>query len=186
MKKLKILVFDDNKVNRAAAKAQLKAHKLTVVSTYDEAEELLRVEDYEDEKVIYPDFDVVLTDLLVPASGLGSCDHLVGEEMPVGIFIALLAAKNNVKKVAVLTDSNHHEHPASSCLDAFNAGEVEPTAFTVGNGKIILTNNRNWIGNFYPDDLTTPLGWEEVEKKKRPTVIAKDWSSLLEYLLEQK
>jgi len=38
---MKILVFDDNKTNREAAKAQLKGHDLTVVGTYDEARKML-------------------------------------------------------------------------------------------------------------------------------------------------
>lgn len=84
---LNILVFDDSEANREAAKAQLKGHRLTVVETYQAAQELLVSGD------VF--FDVVLSDLLVPASGQSQGPNgqsFVGQEMPVGIFIGLLAA----------------------------------------------------------------------------------------------
>lgn len=70
----------------------------------------------------YPDFDVVLTDLLVPASRQaqgGEGEKLVGKEMPLGTTIALLALMVGVKNVAVVTDTNHHHHPASAAFDCF-------------------------------------------------------------------
>ncbi len=199
---MKILVFDDNATNCNAAQAQLQGHDLTVVGTYDEAQELVRTKtDYDKAKQliaegveygeaykqtkIYPDFDVVLVDLLVPASAQsqgGSGMNHVGKELPLGVFIGLLAAKNGVKKVAVFTDSDHHSHPASACFDCFNEGECEPTSFAVGGGQVMLSNTRNWVDYFDPQDLGTALKYEEYDKRA-DKVRAKNWKSLLEYLL---
>ncbi|MCX6716009.1 MAG: hypothetical protein NT077_03250 [Candidatus Taylorbacteria bacterium] len=223
---MKILVFDDNKINQAAARAQLgKDHDLTVVGTYDQAQELLKPQyDYKkasaalkeqfgdfspyrsndeamkaryfaaakvaDEQVTtYPDFDVVLTDLLVPASeqAQGSKGlEFAGEEMPVGIFIGLLAAvKGHAKFVAVFTDSDHHSHPASACFDVFNEGECKPTLFTVGSSKVLLSNTRNWVNQFDPKDLGKALKYEECSDRT-DTIRAKNWATLLEYLISAK
>ena len=220
---MRILVFDDSQIHRAAAQAQLKDHDLTAVGTYDEAQKLLTPQfDYEkqsatlksqfgdfnpyrsddeaqkaayfaaekvanEQATTHPDFEVVLSDLLVPASkqaqGPNGSSH-VGKEMPVGIFIGLLAAvRARAKYVAVFTDSSHHDHPAAACFDAFNhvGGESTPTAFTVEGSKVLLSNTRNWVGKFDPQDLTRPLEYEEY-KKRTDTVTAKNWAALLEYL----
>jgi len=230
---MKVLVFDDNAVNRAAAQAQLKDHDLTVVNTYDEAQELLSrhvdwkkaqaiLESQRDDLSTYyrsngktkfdeyfaakkkmaeeqatPYFDIVLSDLLVPASkqaqgqmGRG------GEEMPVGIFIGLLAAvKARAKYVAVFTDSNHHEHPASACFDAFG-GESKPKSFKVEDSTVLLCNNRSWVSLFSAEDMSKEVAVEtsmntsyaEAERKllsDGKAVRAKNWAALLEYLIKQ-
>lgn len=218
---MRIMVLDDNQINRAAAQAQLKDHDLTVVGTYDEAQKQLTPQcNYEkvsttlkrefgdfkpycsDDKLInaayfaaekaankqattYPNFDVVLSDLLVPASGKSQgSKELVGREMPVGIFIGLLAAvKAHVKYVAVFTDSDHHSHPASACFDIFNDfDEGNPLAFKVEDSKVILCNARIWVDYFDPRDLSKPLEYEEC-RKRSDTVRAKNWAALLAHLL---
>jgi len=218
---MRILVFDDNQTHRAAAQAQLKDHDLTVVGTYDEAQELLTPQfDYEKASAIlkgqfgdfnpyrsddeakkaeyfaaqkvaneqattYPNFDIVLTDLLVPASrqAQGSME-LVGKEMPVGIFIGLVAAvRARAKYVAVFTDSDHHSHPASACFDVFNhdGGESDPTAFMVEGSKVLLSNTRDWVNKYDPQDLSKALEYKEYSKRS-DTVRAKNWAALLAYL----
>lgn len=221
--KLNVLVFDDSKIHRAAAQAQLKEHNLTVVGTYDETQELITPKlDYKraegivrkefpdfkpydngvskeqrdayqaawkranQEATTYPTFDVVLTDLLVPASKQAQGPdgyQFIGQEMPVGVFIALLAAaKGKVKHVAVFTDSDHHSHPASACFDRFNEGEGNPTPFMVNGCKFLLSNSRGWVNHFDPNDLAKELKYEEY-KGRSDTVRAKNWKALLDYLL---
>lgn len=221
---MKILVFDDNPIHRAAAVAQLGVgHDLTVVGTYDEAQKLTlphfdwekadwilkkqfgdfnayrsdddaKKKEYFHAKEVaqktattYPDFDVVLTDLLVPASDQQQASYeLVGSEMPVGIFIGLLAAvKGRAKFVAVFTDSDHHAHPASACFDRFNAGESTPTPFMVEGSKFLLSNTRNWVEYFDPNDLSKPLEYEQY-KGRTDTVRTKNWTALLKYLLGEQ
>lgn len=142
----------------------------------------------DEQATTYPNFDVVLTDLLVPASRQSQSPdsrlRFAGQEMPVGIFIGLLAAvRGNVRHVAVFTDSNHHSHPASACFDAFNYyyGPAEPLVFMVDQCKTILCNG-GWICHFDPHDLTRPLEYKEWSKRS-DTIIVKDWAGLLNYLL---
>ncbi len=140
----------------------------------------------------YPNFDVVLTDLLVPPSTLQQGQDMPlrfpKEEMPVGIFIGLLGAvKAGAKYVAVFTDSSHHAHPASACFDAFSrhpGEEWQPAAFSVGETKFILCNNRGWVRKYDPSDLSKPLEGEAAYNRT-DTVRAKNWEALLEYLLVQ-
>lgn len=188
---MKILVIDDNQVHLDAAKAQLVGHELTLVATYDQGQELLRDAH---------DFEVVLADLLMPASSQQMAPKskgLAGQEMPVGIFLALLAAKNGARLVAVHSDSCHHSHPASACFDAFSRffwgepgskhsgwshDECEPHALAVGGGKLILSNNRNWVHNVNPDNLLEQVSYKERDAGKS-FVRAKDWKAVLDYLL---
>lgn len=167
---------------------------------WDTKDEAKKQEYYAAEKVAreqatrYPDFDVVLTDLLMPASSQ-SCrsSPLAGTEMPVGIFLALLAANNGAKYVAVFTDSDHHSHPASACFDAFNSrGEDNPVPFTVGGAKVVLCNDRGLVKYFYPENPgrgvhANEMGSDEydaVEKGLRLGVVrSKDWRGLLDYLM---
>ena len=186
MNRLKILVFDDSEIHRQSAVLTLgKDHDLTVVGTYDEAQEALAPGvDHNKAKQLRPDllekaglsrdfnpygkdknaseadmakyeaaldksyelttsrqnFDVVLTDLLVPASRQAQGDEgkpFVGQEMPLGTTIALLALCNGVRKVAVVTDKNHHAHPASAAFDCF---ERDRGMGPVEGVKILCTN----------------------------------------------
>ena len=165
---MKILVFDDTLKHRNAAIAQLGVeHELTVAGTYDEAQ-LLLAGGYKDYQKIEPvRFEAVLVDLLVPASAQqlgGDACRFFGQEMPIGIFIALLGAvKSGAKYVAILTDSNHHQHPASACVDSFNEDNRNPTPFNIEQCKVILSNTGAWVGSD-----------------------GKNWKDLLDYLVNGK
>ncbi len=163
---MKILVIDDSKNHQDAAKAQLSGHETTVVGSYSDGCKLL---------VKKHEFEVVLVDLLMPPSDWWQKKGFTGGDMPFGIFLALLAAKNGAKYVAVFTDSNHHDHPASACLDDFNEHETCPTPFTVEGATVLFCNNRNWVNYFRPDNLA-----EKVDSG--PSVRAKNWSKVFEYL----
>ncbi len=147
----------------------------------------------------YPDFDVVMTDLLVPAPaqqmGVKGSEY-IGKQMPLGTIIALLALANGVKYVAVVTDESHHHHPASAAFDCFRNGKAR-------NRNILCTNH---IGSYvYTDTLTGKVvPWEFLntpegkQTYKRPegrsldecegiTLIeGKNWGEILEALLESK
>lgn len=187
---MKVLVIDDNGVNLKAAQAQLKDHEVVVASTYDEGEKLVRQKGH--------GFDAVLVDLLMPPSTQQlRREAYSSEEMPVGIFLALLAAKNGAKYVAVLTDSDHHSHAASACLDAFNAAEAKPTPFKVGKASVMLSNRRGWVGGqFLKEDLSVKYetDWDlwtkdreaANQKEEELSERTKDWKALLDYLISYK
>lgn len=165
---MKILVIDDSPIHQNAARKQLAAeHDLTVVGSYDEAVRLLEPcinasGRWQNGEFPKHGFDVVLTDLLMPASGMlqGKGMKFVGQEMPVGIFLALLAAKNGAKHVAVFTDSDHHAHPASACFDSFNEGKYMSVVLPVAGAQVILVNSPNLVNN---DTSVQP---KEVEEER--------------------
>lgn len=122
-----VLVFDDAEQHRQAALEQLADVNLVVADTYDRAEEL----------ILAVRFDYVLLDLLVPASAktMGNTGlQYVGQQMPLTPILAFLALSRGVKKVAVLTDAGHHDHPASAALDVLGQ------TMALGDSKVLLTN----------------------------------------------
>jgi len=163
---MKILVIDDSVKNQEAAKRQLADHELTVVGSYDEGAQEVGFRSRNQ-------YDAVLVDLLMPPSkfwmeclGGGNARAFDGKnDMPIGIFLALLAALNGgVKYVGMLTDMNHHQHPAAACVNNLNGGqwgEGEPRPHMIGNAKVVFSNNRSWIVNG-----------------------EKDWAALLGYVIE--
>lgn len=158
---MRILVFDDNPVHRAAAISQLSGHEVVVVETYDQAEEMLKKEVWSGEpNPKCQQFDVVMTDLMVPPSDQNLSNMAkevhMGKGMPLGTFIAIRAMSVGVKKVAIVTDANHHEHPASAALDDLEG-------FAAGDIKLYCTNTA-------------------VRKENGVTV--KQWWFVLERLLE--
>lgn len=180
---MKILVIEDDPTHQEAAKAQLKDHDVTVVGSYDEGQALLGAEDpYGCKMSGKHNFDAVLVDLIMPSStqmlGRGASSSL----MPVGIFLALLAARNGAKYVAVFTDSNHHDNAASACFDAFHArGAHQPKLLQVEGAKVLFCNSPNAINSFSRDDLSKKLTWSEAQKQ--PSVLAKNWLVVLDFLL---
>ncbi len=163
-----------------------KPYKSEGLTKEARAERMDFYDEVKKQATVHPDFDVVLADLLVPASEQQQGDkglRYVGKEMPIGIFIALLAAKNGTKYAAVFTDSSHHDHPVAACFDAFNDdGESNPVPFMVNGCKVILSNTRNWVQEFEPNDLTKPLVYGEY-KNRTDTVRAKNWAALLNHLI---
>jgi len=177
---MRILVIDDNAINQMAAEAQFEGQDLTVVSTYDEGRKAI-------ERGI--GYDAVLVDLLMPASGhmQGSDGRkFVGQEMPVGIFLATLAAVKGAKYVGLFTDSNHHNHPASACIDPFNEDEDHPTPFAIQNTKVVFTNNREWL-HLRADNFTGWETWSEYYKDRDngvATIDGKNWAAMLNYVVK--
>jgi CheY-like chemotaxis protein len=186
---MKILVVDDSLIHQNVARKQLGAeHDLTVVGSYDEAQLLLGGGNrYGCDKTGSHDFDVVLCDLLMPTSGQmqgSSGRDLVGQEMPVGIFLALLAAKNGAKHVAVFTDSDHHQHPASACFDAFNRLEGSPDIFQIAGANLLLCNASWWItsGTSVEPEVTTGIGTDD-STYREVCPRFKRWNFILTYMM---
>jgi CheY-like chemotaxis protein len=196
---MKILVIDDRSFNLKLAEARISDHELVTAATYNAGEELVKQQH---------DFDVVLVDLLMPASLNNQANESkhANKEMPVGIFLALLAAKNGARYVAVFTDVSHHDHPASACMDAFNLNEENPTPFKVGDAKFLLCNKREWLKAMLPDaeekerelikkchELNEEVGnkaqakiaWQEHTEFRKNNPRGKAWDLLLEYLTKE-
>jgi CheY-like chemotaxis protein len=149
----------------------------------------------------HPDFDVVLTDLLVPASRQAQGpdgSQFVGQEMPLGAVIALLALSAGVTKVAVVTDMNHHNHPASAAFDCFRGVSnkipgvsiictnrvgmvsIDEATSELVEGKFLRDDNRNDTAEGlkkYP--YVGPNNWGS----RKGLLLGKDWGGILKQLL---
>lgn len=112
---MRILLIDDSLAHRRAGKRQLEAlgHEVVVMSDYTEARRMAEQER----------FDAALIDLLMPAEtttlGPDAIKQYVGTEISVGFPLMLALAGIGIKLVAVATDTNHHNHPASAMVDWF-------------------------------------------------------------------
>lgn len=139
---MRILVIDDTQKHLDSALQTLGEHEVITCSTYDEAEDLLTDYDYAKD-CLKNKWDVVFCDLLMPAGSRaqGQGKIFVGQEMPVGWALALLAARNNIGLIAVVTDMNHHHHPASAMLDHTN-----DHIFKIDGSKVLMTNNSGRVG----------------------------------------
>jgi len=173
---MKILVIDDNPLHREAAKAQLAEHDLTIVDNYDEARKLILNGGFRISESQHS-FDVVLTDLLMPVTEKTHGNYeqgLTGQEMPLGIFLALLAIGGGAKYVGLITDANHHKNPLAACLDDFEPYKVLDF---IPETKVIFKNYGS-TKKFNPKNLAEETDdWDNY-------VWAKDWVELLNYLLE--
>lgn len=129
---MKILVIDDNPLNQTSARQTLVDHDVNVVGTHKDAHEVL---------VKSEPFDAVLCDLLMPSGGMLQGPkglEYVGQEMPVGFGLALLAVLRGAKLVAVATATTHHDHPASAMFDDFyEEGKVSmPHRFAIDGARV--------------------------------------------------
>lgn len=156
MNSMNILVVDDNAEHQASAERQLTGHNLTVVSSYSEASELLESN---------VKFDMALLDLMMPAADLRTLGKNAKEfqdkELPMGTILAFQALRAGVKKVAVLTDTNHHMHPASAAFDYL--GGSNPIPICVGDARMFFTN---YLHRIFAADLEekTSVKFEGTEK----------------------
>lgn len=120
------------------------------------------------EITVVHNFDVVLTDLLIPTEkGFG------GQEIPMGAIIALRAIAAGAKYVAIVTDANHHQNAASAAFDGF-------PQFTAGDVTVRCTNR-----------CTAEVDPISFEKRRNPDgsipsglVSVKDWARVLKELVK--
>lgn len=109
---MRILLVDDSRKHRDAGVADLTAlgHEVVALGSYSDVAKTVREQQ----------FDVALLDLLMPSEpmmlGGEGLSHL-GEPFAVGYPLAVYLAVKGIRHVAVATDTNHHNHPASALLD---------------------------------------------------------------------
>ncbi len=194
---MKILVFDDNELHRSAAVSMLgKDHELTVVGTYKEAEEAVESGRW----------DAVLTDLMTkPSDSLAMpTNHpdlisVKDTEMPLGNFIVLIAMTRGIKKIGLMTDTNHHKHPASAALDPLLAKKrigtgimdpCEPKPFVLGDIKLVFANSSSSDNAVFVNPANYECMTDEEADAKYPNredckdfLRSKNWKLLLDVLI---
>ena len=125
---MKILIVDDSMEQLEIAKRLLSEHEIVTANGWNEARKLL-IDENEDPGYSNPNnFDVVLTDMMMPGEGdgLGNTEN-VGKLVPYGFNVSMLALRCGVQKVAVVSngngqgnDGNHHQHPILWACDDLN------------------------------------------------------------------
>lgn len=164
MKKLRILVIDDTSTHLNFAKEQLsEKYDLTLASSFDEAEKILnhgghRYEEGE------PRFDVLLTDMMLPASIKG-VEKGVYPEQPYGLVFILNAMRRGIKLIGLLTNGGHHASPMHWALDMIGY-EDQQKVFKFCDTKLYC----EWLC------LS--------EKERRDNIRVKDWQKALDELLK--
>ena len=134
-------------------------------------------------------FDAVLVDLLMPAkTTTGLYDdqkYLSNVEMPVGLFLALMAAYNGTKYVVVLSNANHHSHPNIDCLNHFsnskNERSYDAIPLKINDSIVLMTNSHRWTDYFLPDDLSVPAESDGLNQPKE-SISVKYWKGVLDYM----
>ena len=145
----KILVCDDDQRHLDAAVEQLsRGHELTCVDSYEEAIGLLKPS---------TNIEVLLSDLLMPAEpyALGPQGmKFLGTSIPIGLILALRAAKVGVPLIAVVTDANHHNHPMSAAVDWLNPAywndkvtgllHIEGSRVLIAHALLLADGRKDW------------------------------------------
>lgn len=153
----KVLIVDDTQMHIEAAKKQFAGngeYGIMMASSFEEASQLIGKEH----------FDIAMTDVMMPApkDGLGreEAKKYSGESMPMGLLVALLALSNDVEKVFLVSDMNHHAHPVAWALDAFPIwGENKVTV----SSKMTLVEKGSYERVVVPElSRSTSGGWMKV------------------------
>jgi CheY-like chemotaxis protein len=109
---MKILLVDDSKQHRESGVADLNelGHEVVALKNYSDVAKAITEHQ----------FDAALLDLLMPSEpmtlGGEGLKHL-GEPFAVGYPLAVYLATKSIHFIAVGTDTNHHNHPASAMMD---------------------------------------------------------------------
>jgi CheY-like chemotaxis protein len=126
---MRILLVDDSLRHRRSGMRRLAeaGHEVVALCDYTEARERARTET----------FDAALIDLLMPAEpmtlGEEARREFVGREIGIGFPLALELSRLGIPRVAMATDTNHHNHPMSAVVDWFHS-----SAMTVNGAKVII------------------------------------------------
>ncbi len=124
----RILVIDDTSKHIESAKIGLAGHKLTTVTGYEDAMDILSKEK----------FDIVLTDLQLPMSSKSLGERFkFGELVHYGVLLMIEAARQGARHVAVVTDLSHHDDPFSAAFDHFSRFPV-----TIDGAKVMMLHAR--------------------------------------------
>lgn len=151
---MRILVVDDTQRHLDAAMQQLSGPDTEVVTlrTYSEAFKRLASTRWDTEKKGYvpneEKFDVVLTDLLMPAErGIAQDARYAGLDFPVGLMLMVRAVQAGVTLIAVVSARNHHMHPAADAMDFISSDgwhdgkPLPPTSPIKMNASWVLVTN---------------------------------------------
>ncbi len=149
---LDILIIEDTKLHKDSAKEQFPNKHIIDQFQKEKRPYLLDTADnYEQGKqkieAMQPDstYHVLLTDLMMPKGGRDTMSakgmEYIFDLMPFGFPLALLAAKQNIPYIGIVTDINHHDHPMSACIDPisgayWNDQQAKDSIYKINNSVV--------------------------------------------------
>ncbi len=160
---MRILIIEDNPQHILSAEKFAKecGHEVAMAKSYDEAEKALCGENRFGSDKPIKNFDVVLTDLMLPVSnnGMAYPEKFLGTEQPYGLTLAFTAMRLGTKAIGILSGGvNHHHHPILWALDAMGGYTGKP--FMIGDTTFLCSSTGPWIEGLEQED---------------PLYYAKDW-----------
>ncbi len=157
---MRILVIDDSKEQLEHAKDLLVLHELVTANGWESGKEAIKKGGW----------DMVLTDLSMPAIADGVGDGWEGKPTPYGFPLALFALKSGVPMVGIVSngrvagDDNHHASPILWASDSID-GEIIP--------------GRLWAFIGY----NCPAGVPEEGRRENAKMFLKDWATVVRTML---
>ena len=176
---MKILIIEDkaNHLTTAEQFAKESGHEVTIVTSYKDAEKILCGDrDYGFKQIQTCQYDVVLTDLFLPVSQEGQANKVIRDEIPYGALFVLWALRTGVKKIALLTDGDHHSDPFIWAMDPLG---VYGKPFFIGDVKLFFSS-RDFVYSkliMKQNEFTVP--------DNDPRIGCKAWDVLLNKLLAE-
>ncbi|MCK5415865.1 hypothetical protein KAI92_00380 [Candidatus Parcubacteria bacterium] len=138
----KLLVVDDNQDNLRMAKKQLAGdYYLIIAKNFSEARYIIQ-----NDKI-----DIVMTDVMMLGGRDGqlqeSAMYYANEFVPIGLVVALLALKNEIPEIYIVSDTNPHNHPVIGALDSIS-GNWSIKCFCSCNCIMIEDENGTSVKNW--------------------------------------
>jgi hypothetical protein len=168
---MRILVIEDSPANQQSARDTLSEHELTIVGSYDEAMKILQGKQK---------FDVVFTDLMMPAgmAGVnGDGKKWEGTLMPMGFGLLLLAViVSGAKYVGLVSDPSRHDHPVGNQIEVLMYSDFPQFLM---NGVVVGIYSKRFC-NFMYQEL------EEGSKYSYKLDTPKHWGNILANLLQRR
>lgn len=136
---MKVLLLEDNPENIKALQEALKGHEVALVTEVTDFFYEKGTRGYGgDKETDLSVYDAVITDVNMPA--VTDEGITMG---PIGLLIGYKALQHGVRRIWVITDSNHHEpNVISKGFDLFNGGAgAAKECVLYGERKMLLSNH---------------------------------------------
>ena len=180
---MKILLIDDNPGNLEAARDQLNEHEFTLCSSYRAGASKLNhdpiLSDHKYSGFSFkkgePQFDMVLTDLFLPTTLIGTGGSDFEHQQPYGLVLAFTALRRGIKKIAIISNAGHHDHPIIWAMDSLGEG------FSVGETKFIFSQRLIWEG-----EKGWQKSWAENATRGSNGINVKNWKVVADELQNQE
>ena len=189
--KLDLLVVDDTRRHQESARELLLGHNLRIAETYSEAVDMIKDRAPQ----------VLMTDLYFPY-GERSPTRDSYQPRALGFSLALFASRpaNNVERIAIYTDANHHSDAVSATFDSLYVCDerrddtLDKTqqersvngrpVFRVNNSNLLIFDERDIRSDLYisSQGIKTYQEIRDIGEEVDYNRNVKNWKELLDLL----